>query len=298
MKVGLNVTGLEVFYGGDLTGVFDVISRADEKGVDIVYCSDHLGFSGAAHAARRASHGFPFELEQPWYEPTLFLSAAAFQTRRIRLSTFVLVAPLRPALLLAKQLATLDVLSGGRVTVALGVGWQADEYRAAGMCFEGRLGDLEDQVEAMRALWGAAPASGRGRRFSFEDFHSYPLPVQGQGLPMLFGLGPSTKNLDRIARLAQGWAMAPSDRPLLRAKARELASLSERHGRDPSDLEIHVGQSAVQAVDGSLDRGAVRSAAKAAIDDGATTLGFLATGFCRSAREVDEFLDFIVDLKG
>jgi hypothetical protein len=54
----------------------------------------------------------------------------------------------------------------------------------------------------------------------------------------------------------------------------------------------------VQAVDGSLDRGAVRSAAKAAIDDGATTLGFLATGFCRSAREVDEFLDFIVDLKG
>jgi hypothetical protein len=189
MKVGLNVTGLEVFYGGDLTGVFDVISRADEKGVDIVYCSDHLGFSGAAHAARRASHGFPFELEQPWYEPTLFLSAAAFQTRRIRLSTFVLVAPLRPALLLAKQLATLDVLSGGRVTVALGVGWQADEYRAAGMCFEGRFGDLEDQVEAMRALWGAAPASGRGRRFSFEDFHSYPLPVQGQGLPMLFGLG-------------------------------------------------------------------------------------------------------------
>lgn len=296
MKVGLNVTGLEAFYGG-VDGVLDAVRRADEKGVDIVYCSDHLGFSRRAHEERCRTHGFPFVLEQPWYDPLSFLSAAAVLTKRIRLSTFILVAPLRPALLLAKQLATLDVLSKGRVTMAFGVGWQDDEYRAAGMAFQGRFADLEDQVLALRALWGPTPANSRGRTFEFSDFYSLPAPVQGAGLPILFGLGPSSKNLDRIARLGQGWAMAPSDRPVLKDKAEELKDLFAVHGRDPGQLEIHVGQSAILSADGSLDHAAVKAAAQVAVVDGATTVSFLATGFCKDASQIDDFLDFIVGLK-
>lgn len=297
MKVGLNVTGLEAFYGGEVDGVLDVVRRADVKGVDIVYCSDHLGFSQAAHEERRRTHDFPFALEQPWYDPVSFLSAAAVLTERIRLSTFILVATLRPALLLAKQLATLDVLSKGRVTMAFGVGWQEDEYRAAGMSFQGRFADLEDEILALRALWGPPPANAWGRSFQFNDFYSLPAPVQGSDLPILLGLGPSSKNLDRIARLAQGWAMAPGDRPLLKEKAEELKALFERNGRDPNELEIHVGQSAVFSADRSLDLAGVKAAAEASVADGATTVSFLATGFCKDASEVDEFLDLIVSMK-
>lgn len=298
MKVGLNVTGLEAFYGGKPDGVLDVIRRADERGVDIVYCSDHLGFSGRAHAERLETHNFPFALEQPWYEPMAFLSAVAVLTKRIRLSTFIMVATLRPALLLAKQLATLDVLSNGRVTICLGVGWQEDEYRAEGMTFQGRFGDLEDQVKALRSLWGPAPASGKGRTFEFDDFYSLPAPVQGADLPVLFGLGNSPKNIDRMARLSDGWAMAPIDRPMLKEKSEELKALFKTYGRDPGKLEIHVGQSPIHAADGSLDRAALRDAAEASCADGATTVSFLATGFCKDTSEVDEFLDLIVSLKG
>src|SRR5579872_3039132 len=154
MKVGINIMQVETLFGGDVGGSLEVIAKADRKGVDYVAISDHLGFNGQAHATRRVTSKFPFVLEQPWFEPLCFLSAAAALTQRIRLSTFVLIAPLRPALLLAKQLATLDVVSKGRVTIGLGVGWQEEEFRAAGMPFDKRFGHLEEMVKACRALWG------------------------------------------------------------------------------------------------------------------------------------------------
>src|SRR5262245_44893046 len=129
--------GSEALVGG-AGGVLDMVALADRKGVDLIQISDHLGFSKAAHSARRVSHAFPFPLDQTWYEPIAFLSAAAAVTKRLRLSTYVMVASLRPPLLLAKQLATLDVISEGRVVIGLGVGWQEEEFRAAGMPFEGR----------------------------------------------------------------------------------------------------------------------------------------------------------------
>ena len=297
MQIGLNVMGVESLYGGDVGGVLEMVALADRKGIDLISLSDHLGFAKSAWATRRETHNFPFVLEQPWYEPLSFLSAAAVLTKRVRLSTFVLIAPLRPALLLAKQLATLDVISKGRVTIGLGVGWQELEFRAGGMAFEGRFGDLEDMVLALRALWGPAPAKAKGRTFEFEDFYSLPPPVQGADLPILFGFNPTTKNLDRIARLAQGWAMDPAHRAVFAEKVQELRGLYAQHGRDPSKMEVHVGQGVVRKADGALDWAAIKAGALASVAEGATNVTLRVVDFCRSAADVDGFLDQAVGLK-
>lgn len=298
MKTSINILGLQSLVGGTIRDVIDVVVEADRKGIDIVTLGDHLGFNRSAHEVRRRTHAFPFVLEEPWPEPIAFLSAVAAVTERIRLSTFVLIAPLRPTLLLAKQLATLDNISNGRVTMGLGVGWQEEEFAADGMPFEGRFGDLEDMVTAMRALWSEPPAKASGRHFAFEDFYSLPLPVQGPDLPILFGLKPTARNLDRMARLSQGWALNPADKKEFAEKAKELKRLTAEHGRDPDKLQFDVGQGAVRTADGKIDEGAVRANVAEAANEGVTISSFLVRDFCRTKEEIGPFLDFLASLKG
>jgi len=297
MKVGLNVMGTETLYGGNLAAVFEMVSRADAKGIDVISTCDHLGFDGDAHAERLVTHGFPYPIEQPWYEPIAFLSAAAAVTRRARLSTFVLVATLRPALLLAKQLATLDVISGGRVTIGLGVGWQKAEYDAAGMEFEGRFGRLEELVRACRALWSQAPANFEGEHIRFRNFHARPFPVQGERLPVLLGFAPTGRNFDRIARVADGWAVNPIDLPAFAERAAALRQAFVAHGRDPAALEIEVQFAPVRTPEGGIDWDATGASAADWTKAGATTLSPVAVQFCRTAADVDALIDWLVDLK-
>src|ERR1700733_9291648 len=111
VKVGLNFMGAEGLFGGQLTPVLELAHQVDAMGVDLISTCDHLGFNAAVHAERVRTHGFPYGIDQPGIEPLSFLSAVAAVTKRARLSVFVLVAPFRAPLLLAKQLATLDVIS-------------------------------------------------------------------------------------------------------------------------------------------------------------------------------------------
>ena len=297
IKVGVNILGLQGVIGGTVRDVLDVVVAADRKGVDYVTLGDHLGFQRSAHQTRRETHAFPFPLEEPWPEPIAFLSAVAALTSRIRLSTFVLIVPLRPTLLLAKQLATLDNISNGRVTMGLGVGWQEEEFAADGMVFEGRFGDLEDMVTAMRALWSEPPAKASGRHFHFEDFYSLPLPVQGADLPLLFGIKPSPRNIDRMARLSNGWALNPADRKEFAETVKEIKRLAAGYGRDPDALDFDVGQGPSLTQEGELDKDTIRARVRQDEANGATIVSFLARDFCKSRDDVETFLDFIVSLK-
>ncbi len=298
IKVGVNIQGLQRLVGGSVNDVIDVATAADAKGVDYITLGDHLGFYAPAHQVRRDTHRFPFPLDEPWPEPITFLSAVAARTTRIRLSTFVLIANLRPALLLAKQLATLDNISNGRVMMGLGVGWQEEEFAAAGMAFDGRFGDLEDIVTALRALWSEPPAKASGRNFHFADFHSLPLPVQGAGLPILFGLKPSPRNIERIARFADGWALNPADRPIFAATVQEIKARAEAFGRDPARFEFDVGQGCIRRSDGTIDKAAIHARAREDEANGATAVSFLARDFCAGRTDIDEFLDMVVAMKG
>lgn len=297
MKIGLNLMGAERLFGGAFAPVLDLAALADRSGIDLISTCDHLGFDGTVHADRIRTHGFPYPIEQPWLEPISFLSAVAAVTKRARLSVFVLVAPLRPALLLAKQLATLDVISGGRVTMCFGVGWQKAEYDAANMQFEGRFGHLEEIVRACRALWSEAPARFAGERIRFENFHSLPHPVQGARLPVLLGFAPTDRNFERIARVGDGWAVNPVDLPTFAERVAALRRIVAAHGRDPATLEIEAQFAPVRNSDGTIDYAATEASAKDWAAAGATTLSPLLISFCQSADEIDRFLDWALQLK-
>jgi probable F420-dependent oxidoreductase len=298
VKVGLNFMGAESLFGGALGPVLETVAKADAMGVDLISTCDHLGFNAAVHAERRRTHGFPYGLEQPWIEPISFLSAVAAVTKRARLSCFVLVAPLRPPLLLAKQLATLDVLSGGRMTMCLGVGWQKAEFDANNVPFEGRFGYLEELVSACRALWGGAPASFHGKHIDFDDFHALPFPVQGAKLPLLLGFAPTDRNFERIARVADGWAVNPAGIGEFAERSAALKRIVAAHGRDPEALEIEIQFAPPRKADGTIDYTASIEAAKNWKKAGATTISPLLISFCREAGEIDGFLNWMGELKG
>jgi probable F420-dependent oxidoreductase len=297
VEVGLNIMAAENLFGGDLAKLLDVVEVADRKGIDFLTISDHLGFTGASHAERVEIRNFPYPLGQPWLEPISFLSAAAARTSRIRLSTFILIAPLRPMLLLAKQLATLDVLSKGRVTIALGAGWQDVEFEVTQMPFNGRFARLEEMVSAFRQLWGQAPANFSGKHFQFKDFYSYPLPPQGAGLPVIFGMTPSPANLGRIARVADGWAADPFYVHELEQVAQTLPKMFRENGRDPSNMQIHVMQRVIRTSAGEIDAQATRDAAHELVRRGATTVNFTLVDGCQTAADIEMFMDLLVSLK-
>jgi probable F420-dependent oxidoreductase len=297
VKVGLNFMGAESLFEGALGPVLETVTKADRMGVDLISTCDHLGFNAAVHAERRRTHGFPYGLEQPWIEPLSFLSAVAAVTKRARLSVFVLVAPLRPPLLLAKQLATLDVLSGGRVTMCLGVGWQKAEFDANNIPFEGRFAYLEEMVLACRALWGGAPASFHGKQINFNDFHALPFPVQGARLPLLLGFAPTDRNFERIARVGDGWAVNPAGIGEFAERVTALKRITAAHGRDPETLEIEIQFAPIRKTDGAIDYAASAEAAVAWAKAGATTLSPLLIAFCKEAKEIDGFLNWVMELK-
>ncbi|WP_026303454.1 TIGR03619 family F420-dependent LLM class oxidoreductase [Jongsikchunia kroppenstedtii] len=296
MRVGVDVFGVEDLFDGDFRKVLDFAADADRHGVDLITTSDHLGFSQQAHADRVRDHGFPFALERPWPEPMCMLSAMAAVTTRVELGVYVLVAPLRPALLLAKQIATLDVLSGGRAHIGMGVGWQEAEFAAAGVPFERRFGRLEDQVAACRELWGPPPAAHAGAGFEFTDFHSLPRPVQSR-VPVIFGMAPSQRNFERIARVGDGWTVNPADMPQFEEGVALLRRCFEEHDRDPDTAEVQVLLPLIEDRSGNVDFDAIMATAHEWSEQGATTLLVRPSVLRVGVDDLDDFLAWTIELK-
>lgn len=159
----------------------------------------------------------------PNQEALMALVAAAAVTQRVRLMTTVLVAPLRDPVLLAKQVATLDVLSGGRVVLGLGVGARADDYSATGQPFRGRGRRLERMLETMRRLWRGEPVSEQAGPVG-------PRPIQPGGPPVLLG-GFAPAVLERAARIADGIIINPGGYPYAREMAETVCHRWQELGR-------------------------------------------------------------------
>ena len=213
--------------------------RAEEKGFDSVWVSDHFFLSLRRYGGREdALYGS--------VEPLMALSAIAAVTDRVRLGTLVLGAGFRHPAMMAKSAVTIDHLSGGRLDLGLGAGWYEDEYRALGYDF-GTLGErfsiLEESVEVLALLFGEKePVTWQGEHFQLDEAYCRPRSLQDPRPPLWVGGKGGPRLLRLVARRADGWntvwAWTPED---YGDRSRALDRWCEREGRDPRSVRRSLG---------------------------------------------------------
>lgn len=173
----------------------------------------------------------------PLIDPLIGMAWAAAATAILEVGTNVLVLPHRNPVVLAKELATLDAFSQGRVLLGVGVGWAKEEFVATGADFSVRGKRTDEAIGALRALWNQPVSSYAGTFDRFADAYSFPKPARPGGIPVLIG-GESKPAMRRVARLGDGWL--PYNLPVDRAAGAiaELKTMTREAGRDPEALRI------------------------------------------------------------
>ena len=214
---------------------------------DHVVFGEDLGAYGDPAVGGTTGGRQPTGPDGEWLEPLTVLSFVAARTSQIRLGTNILLAALRRPVVLAKTLATLDVLSGGRVDLGVGVGWQREEYDAAGLDFDERGRLLDDTLETCRSLWSGDPVPLADNAAS--SVQARPTPVRGVDLPVWVSGTVNGPVARRLARFGSGWIPwgdAAADLPNAVPAMRERV---ERAGGDPEAFGV-VGVVPVVDVDG------------------------------------------------
>lgn len=189
-------------------------------------------------------------------EPLVTLGVIAAVTRRIGLGTQVLILPQRQPALVAKQVATLDVLSGGRVRLGVGAGWQESEFASLGVPFAERGRRMEESIRLLRQYWTASAVTFHGTFYQAEAMAMDPKPVHPGGPPIWLG-GDSEIALRRVGRLGDGWmAMADSD-DTVPASPHKIATIRDaagNAGRDPDTIGLQARLSNIHDLDGLAAR--------------------------------------------
>jgi probable F420-dependent oxidoreductase len=227
---------------GDLPALVRMAVEAERAGFDAVMVSEHVVLGRGSDAdgvpANPRDYALPGnqDPETPWPSSLLLLASIAAVTERIRLVAGAVIPPLRHPLLIAKELATLDLLSAGRLVVQPTVSWHRAEYEALGVPFETRGERLDEHLAAWETLWRPGPATYRGRHYRFEDVHLEPKPARADGPRLWFG-GRRLHDamLRRLVRYGHGFNPLgrPSDDDLDRLRAAMAAA-----GRRVDELEI------------------------------------------------------------
>lgn len=224
--------------------LLDLARAADAAGIDRLVVSDHVVLGENLGEYARPEVGGIKGGQQPtgpdgqWLEPLTLLSVVAGITSHSRLLTGILIASLRRPVVLAKSLATLDVLSLGRVDIGVGVGWQREEYEAAGMQFEGRGRLLDHTMDVCQTLWSNEAASYDSDLLQFEGIHCNPKPLQQGGVPFWIS-GTLNKNvLRRIGRFGAGWIPWGDDAMDPTSGIARIREALDEAGRDPKCFQV------------------------------------------------------------
>ena len=244
MKYGFTLPGRGHLATPERLGI--IARKGEEFGFDTLLTGDHILVPKNISSVYPYTEGgeFPGSGSGESMEQITLLSYIAGQTSKIRLVTSVLIVPHRNPLIAAKSLATLDLLSGGRLVVGVGVGWMREEFQALGLPpFEERGAVTDEYIRAFKVLWTEDDPHFQGKYISFDDISVLPKPVQQPHPPIWVG-GESRPALRRTAELADGWYPLGSNPTFpmgtpeqLKAGMERLAGYAERFGRDPSTIE-------------------------------------------------------------
>ena len=203
--------------------IIEVARAADELGYDAVSLTEHL-----------APPRWPDAVNHNWHDPVTLAAVLAGATTRIKFLTSVLVVPYHHPVRLAKSLATLDVLSGGRVLCGVGTGWSRGEFKRLGIPFEERGPITDEYLRAMIELWTSESPKFHGKYVSFEDVDFEPKPLQQPSIPLLIG-GTGPRPFQRVAEIGSGWLPMAGD---LATGIADIRRRMKALGRDPSGLWV------------------------------------------------------------
>ena len=222
-------------------GAIAIAQSAEAGGFESLWTVEHTvvpaGYQSAYPYSDTGRMPGPEDSDIP--DPLIWLSFVASATSTIRLGTGILILPQRNPLTLAKEVATLDRLSGGRVELGVGVGWLEEEFDALGIPFTERGKRTDDHIEALRALWTQDKASHDGPYSRFTDVISRPQPTQGS-VPIVVG-GHSPAAARRAGRLGDGFFPGRGDHEDLAGLLEVMRSTAVEHGRDPDAIEVTAG---------------------------------------------------------
>ena len=231
MQLGVVFPQTEI--GSDPGAVRDYAQAAEALGYEHLLVFDHvLG----ADASKRAEWNRPYRHTDAFHEPFVLFGYLAAVTEKLQMTTGILILPQRQTALVAKQAAAVDVLTGGRLRLGVGVGWNDVEYEALGESFRNRGRRCEEQIELLRALWTNEVISFEGRYHKITHAGINPLPVQ-RPIPVWFG-GGADRVVERIGRLGDGWF--PQFQPDGEGQERigQMRAAAQKAGRDPAGIGI------------------------------------------------------------
>ena len=231
MRVGVVFPQTEI--GADPVSIRDYAQAAESLGYDHLLAYDHV--LGANPDSRPDWTGY--QHTDMFHEPFVLFSYLAGITQKIEFVSGIIILPQRQTVLVAKQAAALDVLSGGRLRLGIGIGWNPVEYEALGENFHNRGRRSEEQIDVLRQLWTNELVTYEGKWHKITDAGLNPLPIQ-RPIPVWFG-GTSDPVMRRLARIGDGWfpqRFGPDE--LGRENFEKLRSYIREAGRDPSEIGI------------------------------------------------------------
>jgi len=231
MRIGVVFPQTEI--GADPAAVRDFAQAAESLGYTHLLAYDHV--LGANAGSRPGWHG-AYRHTDGFHEVMVLFGYVAGLTETIELVTGILILPQRQTPLVAKQAAEVDVLSGGRLRLGIGIGWNNVEYEALSEDFHNRGRRSEEQIEVLRLLWTNDLVTYKGRWHTITDGGINPLPAQ-RPIPVWFG-GMDERVLKRLARVGDGWMPQGSPDDRLRAMIERVRSYARDAGRDPTEIGI------------------------------------------------------------
>jgi probable F420-dependent oxidoreductase len=277
MRIGVVFPQTE--FGNDPKAMRDYAQTSEGLGYSHILAYDHV--LGANTDRARPLQG-PYTYQDPFHEVFVLFSFMAAVTSRVEFTTGILILPQRETALVAKQAAALDVISGGRLRLGIGIGWNWVEYEALNQDFHTRGRRVEEQVELLKLLWTQPLVSFKGQWDKIEDAGINPLPLQ-QPLPIWFG-GHADPVLKRVARIGDGWLPNYRKAEDARLSVEKISSYLEETGRDPDSVGL---EPRVWYGDGDPEEW--QRTIKEWIDLGATHLTFntMRCGFKSPAEHID-----------